>query len=114
MTAAEMAIAGGWGVRLYLAEAPHEITADEAAQIPGGLANALLFAESNSRFLVEVPPNSVGHFEETMGDVPHNAIGEVLASTQFIVADVDPMAEKHLIEVDIAELKAAWQKPLDW
>jgi hypothetical protein len=49
-----------------------------------------------------------------LGDVPHAAVGEVLEHPTFIVTDIDPLAEKHLIEADVAELKAAWQKPLAW
>ncbi|HTQ38004.1 MAG TPA: phosphoribosylformylglycinamidine synthase subunit PurL [Pirellulales bacterium] len=114
--AAEMAFAGGLGARLYLLEVPHEVPPTQAAEIPGGLATVLLFSESNSRFLVEVPPDCVGHFEQTMGDVPHAAIGEVTAAPQLLVVDVDPnpIAERHIIEVGIAALKQAWQKPLKW
>jgi phosphoribosylformylglycinamidine synthase len=112
--AAEMAFAGGLGARLYLLEVPHEVPPTEAAEVPGGLAGVLLFAESNSRFLVEVTPAGVGHFEKTMGDVPHAAIGEVIATPQLLVVDVDPVADRHVVDVEIAALKQAWQKPLKW
>ncbi len=111
VAAAEMSLAGGLGMRLYLMEVPHEITAPHAAELPGGLATALLFAESNSRFLVEVCEDALTHFEETMGDVPHAAVGEVTESPRLVVADIDPMAEEHLIDIDLAALKQAWQKP---
>jgi phosphoribosylformylglycinamidine synthase len=114
VAAAEMAFAGGLGARLYLEQIPQEISEASAAEVPGGLAAALLFSESNTRFLVEVPQEFVGHFEETLGDVPHAAIGEVLEQPKLIVTDVDPLAEKHLIETDLTTLKAAWQKPLAW
>ncbi len=114
VAAAEMAFAGGLGARLYLLEVPHAIGKTETAAIPGGLAAILLFSESNSRFLVEVPTECVQHFEETMGDVPHAAIGEVLESPRLVVADLDPMADRHLIDASIDGLKAAWQKPLSF
>jgi phosphoribosylformylglycinamidine synthase len=114
VAAAEMALAGGLGARIYLLEVPHGITAADVQDVPGGLATALLFSESNSRFLVEVPQDCVGHFEETMGNVPHAAIGEVISAPRLLVVDVDPVADRHLIEVDIATLKEAWQKPLRW
>ena len=79
VAAAEMAFAGGVGARLYLLEVPHEIRPDETSEVPGDMASILLFAESNSRFLVEVTPDNVGHFEMAMGDVPHAAVGEVIA-----------------------------------
>jgi phosphoribosylformylglycinamidine synthase len=114
VAAAEMAFAGGLGARIYLEQVPHNIPVAEAGDVPGGLAGALMFSESNTRFLVEVPPDGVGHFEEMLGDIPHAAIGEVLDQSIFIVTDIDPLAEKHLIEVDLSNLKAAWQKPLAW
>jgi len=108
-----MAFGGRLGARVYLLEVPHQIP-DSELVVPGGLATALLFSESNSRFLVEVPQDCVGHFEETMGDVPHAAIGEVMAQQKLLVVDVDPVADRHVIEIDIAALKEAWQKPLRW
>ena len=95
-------------------EVPHNIVPSQAADLPGGLPTALLFAESNSRFLVEVPQNCVEHFEETMGDVPHAAMGEVTEAPQLVAADLDPVVDRHLIEMEIDELKDAWQKPLIW
>jgi phosphoribosylformylglycinamidine synthase II len=112
--AAEMAFAGGLGARIYLLEVPHNVKPDEATTIPGGLASALMFAESNSRFLVEVPPELVGHFEKTMGEVPHAAIGEVLSDPKLQIVDVDPVANRHIIDIEIATLKHAWQAPLHW
>jgi phosphoribosylformylglycinamidine synthase subunit PurSL len=114
VAAAEMAFAGGLGARLYLEQVPHNVAESAASGVPGGLPGVLLFSESNTRFLVEVPPDMVGHFEEMLGDVPHAAVGEVLAQPTLIVTDVDPMAEQHLIEIDVMKLKAAWQRPLAW
>src|SRR5262249_23061886 len=59
VAAAEMAFAGGLGARIYLLEVPHEIPNAEAAEVHGGFASILLFSESNSRFLVEVPQDCV-------------------------------------------------------
>ncbi|HZZ28721.1 MAG TPA: phosphoribosylformylglycinamidine synthase subunit PurL [Pirellulales bacterium] len=112
--AAEMAFAGGLGARLYLLEVPHEVQSAEAAEVSGGLATVLLFAESNSRFLVEVSPEYVGHFEALMGNVPHAAIGEVTAAPQLRIVDVDPATDRHVVELEVAALKSAWQKPLMW
>ncbi len=114
VAAAEMAFAGGLGARLYLLEVLHAVADSEAAEVPGGLATVLLFAESNTRFLVEVQADLVGHFEDAMGDVPHAAIGEVIEAPQLIVSEIDPLADRHLIDVSVATLKKAWQKPLRW
>jgi phosphoribosylformylglycinamidine synthase len=112
--AAEMAFAGGLGARLYLLEVPHAVQEGEATEVPGGLPTVLLFAESNSRFLVEVEADQVGHFEAAMGDVPHAAIGEVIEAPNLIVPDLNPLVDRHWIDVPIASLKEAWQKPLQW
>jgi phosphoribosylformylglycinamidine synthase subunit PurSL len=114
VAAAEMAFAGGLGARLFLLEAPHEVPAEAASTVPGTLASILLFSESNSRFLVEVTPDHVGHFEMTMGEVPHAAIGEVTASSKICIVDVDPVTDQHIVDVELAVLKAAWQRPLKW
>jgi phosphoribosylformylglycinamidine synthase len=112
--AAEMAFAGGLGARLFMLEVPHTIDSAKAADLPGGLPTALLFAESNSRFLVEVAPNCVERFEETMGAVPHAAVGEVTEAPLLVAVDLDPVEDRHLIEIGIDQLKSAWQKPLKW
>ncbi len=112
--AAEMALAGGLGARLYLLEVPHGVENEAASGVPGGMASVLMFSESNSRFLVEVQPDFIEQFEETMGDVPHAAIGEVIEDARLIVPDLDPMVDRHLIDLPIATLKDAWQRTLAW
>ena len=77
VAAAEMAFAGGLGAKLSLKNVPHNVNPNQADETPGGLSTVLLFAESNSRFLVEVPQDRQQAFEKTMGDVPHAAVGEV-------------------------------------
>jgi phosphoribosylformylglycinamidine synthase len=114
VAAAEMAFSGGLGARLYLLEVPHAVRAEETETVRGGLASVLLFAESNSRFLVEVAANYVEHFEQAMGDVPHAAIGEVTAEPKLQIMDVGPVTDRHVVDIDLAALKAAWQKPLKW
>ncbi|MCC7084533.1 MAG: phosphoribosylformylglycinamidine synthase subunit PurL [Pirellulales bacterium] len=114
VAAAEMAFAGGRGAKIYLEEAPHDIDLVDANHWAGGLAGTLLFSESNTRFLVEVPQEFVGQFEATLGNNPHAAIGEVLEQPVLIVTGLDPLADEHLIEIEISKLKAAWQEPLAW
>jgi phosphoribosylformylglycinamidine synthase subunit PurSL len=106
VAAAEMAFAGGLGAKLYLLEVPHMMDAADAT--------TLLFSESNTRFLCEVAPSDVGHFEAAVGSVPHAAIGEVTEATRLVVPTIDPLDEKYLIDEDIAALKESWQKPLRW
>ena len=119
VAAAEMAFAGGFGARIFLEQAPHHIESMIAAEAPSpadvSQHNAmLLFAESNSRFLCEVSADAAEVFEEVMGDVPHAAVGEVLAERRLQIVSVDPGNPVNVVDADIDELKEAWQSPLRW
>jgi phosphoribosylformylglycinamidine synthase len=101
-----MAFAGGLGARVDIALMPHDL--DDLAGHERYAA--LLFSESNSRFLCEVPPDEAAQFELRLADAPFALLGEVTAEpTLEIVYDDEP-----LLNADIAALKEAWQKPLRW
>ncbi|MFN0018274.1 MAG: phosphoribosylformylglycinamidine synthase subunit PurL [Pirellulaceae bacterium] len=115
VTAAEMAFAGGVGAKIRLSEVPSSVPAAERRE---GFDEVLLFSESNTRFLVEVPPGRRPYFEAAMFGVPLAHIGEVTDSGRLQIAAA-PIAHQHLpqswlVDVDIATLKEAWQKPLRW
>ena len=100
---AEMAFAGGLGARISLDEVLHE----------GALPPAsLLFSESNTRFLCEVPPELVDAFEALLDHVPHARIGEVTDSGKLQIVDGDTGGA--FVDADLKTLKEAWQKPLRW
>ena len=103
VAAAEMAFAGGCGLDIDLAPLA------EAT----GLAHdgALLFSESNTRFLVEVSPQRSAAFEELFADLPLTKIGVVTDTDRFRVRRGN---EYDLIDSPLPELKAAWQKTLNW
>jgi len=123
VAAAEMCFAGGLGAKIYLEQVPHTLSIDCE---PCGCADvALLFSESNTRFLVEVPQDSMTQFEKLLGDVPHEVIGEVQSPPRLQIfgpkpqgsADLkhaDPTADVLLVDADIHALKSAWQQPLRW
>jgi phosphoribosylformylglycinamidine synthase len=73
--------------------------------------DAILFSESNTRFIVEVAPEDSRRFEEAMGGVEFAAIGEVNKGDKF---EVYGISEEKLVSVSLTELKEAWQKPLGW
>jgi phosphoribosylformylglycinamidine synthase len=101
---AEMAFAGGLGAQIDLAQVPQSNIADphEAA--------VLLFSESNTRFLCEVPPEHAPAFVQVLAGVPLGKLGTVTDS-----ADLQIMHGHHpVILVGIDRLKAAWQAPLNW
>jgi phosphoribosylformylglycinamidine synthase len=112
---AEMALAGGLGARVFLEQIPHQLSALDAASSSekSPLRNAtLLFSESNSRFLCEVPADAAEIFEQIMGDVPMAVVGEVLATPRLQIVSADPANPVNVIDIDIADLKDAWQAPL--
>jgi phosphoribosylformylglycinamidine synthase len=112
---AEMAFAGECGVRVRLAEVPQ---VGIAGVLDASLNTALLFAESNTRFLVEVPVARQQAFETILAGVPHAHIGEVTDTGRVqIAAAQEPgqaLSKDWLLDVDLATLKEAWQKPLRW
>ena len=103
--AAEMAFAGGYGLQLDLSSVP---VGDD---VPAGMSDvAALFAESNSRFLIEVAPDDVAAVEAEMKYVPFAWIGSVNGSDELVVTAGDRSVIRHRL----ADLKSAWQTPLGW
>ncbi|HJS06339.1 MAG TPA: phosphoribosylformylglycinamidine synthase subunit PurL [Pirellulales bacterium] len=111
---AEMAFAGAMGAQAYLGQVRHSLDSKQFADRPGLLDTVLLFSESNSRFVCEVPADEVQHFEKLIGDVPHAAIGEVTAGRQLQITGTNTNNPDHPINLPIDEMKEAWQKPLWW
>jgi phosphoribosylformylglycinamidine synthase subunit PurSL len=120
VAAAEMAFSGGLGTRIILANvttlpAPagtETASKGRAEPVPVLSAAALLFSESNTRFLCEVPPEKANAFEALMDGVPHARIGEVSDSGRLEI--VEDVSGEKLVDADIASLKKAWQEPLGW
>jgi phosphoribosylformylglycinamidine (FGAM) synthase-like enzyme len=103
VAAAEMAFAGGFGMVLYLGKVP---LGESIAR-----SDAILFSESNTRFLVEVAPENRQRFEQAMRGVVCTAIGQVVKKAAFQVYGI---REERVVSATLAELKEAWQKPLRW
>jgi phosphoribosylformylglycinamidine synthase len=101
VAAAEMAFAGGLGARISLGKVP----ADDDAKHPA----VLLFSESNTRFLCEVPPEKADTFALAFAGLPAALVGKVNASGVLEVL-TDTMA----VRADVPTLKEAWRKPLRW
>ena len=100
---AEMAFGGGFGVEADLAEVPHGF--EDLDDV------TLLFSESNSRFICEVPWDKQSAFETHLVDVPHAKIGRVAESDRLVMRGA---GEQVLIDNDLESLKEAWQSPLRW
>ncbi len=98
---AEMAFAGGLGIEADLRGMPRSADC---------LRNeALLFGESNSRYIVEIEPDKFNDFAKTMLNLPFGRIGRVTGDSKLIIKDA---LGKPLIDAQLDELKKAWQKPL--
>lgn len=103
VAAAEMAFAGGLGMKLDLSKVP----LGEAI----GRDDFVLFSESNTRFLVEVAPGDKEEFEGALRDTAHAAIGKVIRKGVF---EVKGRSGETIVSASIYEMKEAWQGPLRW
>jgi phosphoribosylformylglycinamidine synthase len=103
VAAAEMAFAGGLGMKIELKYVPlaENIERDDF----------ILFSESNTRFLAEVKPEDKQAFEKTLKGVVFAEIGQVIKVKKL---EVIGRNGKAIVKADIEELKEAWQKPLRW
>jgi phosphoribosylformylglycinamidine synthase II len=99
VAAAEMAFAGGLGMDLDLA---HIWTSGGSLS-----AAAILFSETPSRFIVEVPSVARQGFENLMRGFI-SPLGRVTASKNLIVRD--SASKKVLLREPIAKLANAWEK----
>ncbi|MBQ6108428.1 MAG: phosphoribosylformylglycinamidine synthase, partial [Thermoguttaceae bacterium] len=101
VAAAEMAFAGELGVELDLTAVPFDGNASDAA---------ILFSESNTRFLVEVLPENEAAFQAALEGVACAKIGSVNDGVKMTVKGLTGAA---VIDANLADLKNAWIKPLD-
>jgi phosphoribosylformylglycinamidine synthase len=99
---AESCFAGGLGMTVDLACAPADgIERDDE----------LLFSESQSRFIVTVAPDKQEAFEATLEGCVWGQIGTVEARP---VLTVNGLAGSRIMEASLDDLKAVWQKPLNF
>jgi len=97
VAAAEMAFAGGLGAHIELSRVP----------VPKTLApHVVLFSESATRYLVEVPREQRQDFESIFAGLPHACIGEITPNPFLQCLGPD-----HEVWIDepIESLRAAWQ-----
>ncbi len=103
VAAAEMAFAGGFGMSLDLDAVPRDPDADRD--------DTVLFSESNSRFVVEVPVGREADFEAQMEGSPFGRAGTVSGDDRFLVRG---LRGAEIVSTDLTTLKEAWQQPLRW
>jgi phosphoribosylformylglycinamidine synthase len=99
---AEMAFAGGIGADVTGLRGSGEPAADDV----------LLFAESTTRFVVEVSPGNAKAFVECFaGEVPVVQIGQTVPQPRLRITGVNG---EWVVWAQLADLKESWQKPLRW
>jgi phosphoribosylformylglycinamidine synthase len=99
---AEMAFAGGIGADITRHGDSAEPLADEVA----------LFAESTSRFLLEVRPRDATALRESVGaGVPLAEVGHTCPEPRLRIAGG---GGGWIVSAVLAQLKEAWQMPLRW
>ncbi len=98
---AEMSFAGQLGAEINIAD---------AQQASGLNAVEFLFAESNSRFLIEVDASKQSEWETLMSDVACARLGSVTSGQQVVVRS----GEEVWIDRPWKALFDAWHQPLDW
>ncbi len=103
VAAAEMAFAGGSGMTIDLDAVPRDERADRD--------DIVLFSESNSRFVVEVPRGREADFEAQMAGSPLGRVGGVTEEDRLVVRG---LGGDEIISADLSTLKEAWQRPLRW
>lgn len=96
---AEMALAGGYGLEIWLRNIP------EAAEL--GRNDYILFSESNSRFLVEVAEKHRESFESAIKGAHYALIGRVRGDKSFIIYGLN---NNPVIYTDIGELLDSWKR----
>ncbi|MGF1581001.1 MAG: phosphoribosylformylglycinamidine synthase subunit PurL [Gemmataceae bacterium] len=96
---AEMAFAGGIGVEVVNLAGCEDEEPDPVE----------LFAESPSRFIVEVTPENAETFEKVTEGVPHVRVGKTVEDAHVRIAGLNG---QWIVSASLEELKEAWQKPL--
>jgi phosphoribosylformylglycinamidine synthase len=92
---AEMAFAGGLGADL--------------THLPGGSDVVNLFAESTTRFVVEIAPGKIQAFRRILGDLSLTQLGQTCKEPRLRIAGG---SGEWVVSASLKDLKEAWQKPL--
>ncbi len=100
---AEMCFSAGIGARIALAKVPgsRRFKRDDF----------LLFSESNSRFLCEVPARKRGAFEDLAAGlrVPYHAIGRTMESPELLV---EGLRGDAVVRLSLGEAESVWRRAL--
>jgi phosphoribosylformylglycinamidine synthase len=97
---AESSFAGGLGARINLGKLSYQgVERDDF----------VLFSETPCRFLVSVKPANGEFFEKCMDGFELSRIGETTSNSILLVNGLNGLT---IANIDVRELKKAWQAPL--
>jgi len=96
VAAAELSLSSKVGLEIDLREVP---------VVDARRDDVVLFSESNTRFLVEVPPDLEEEFEFVMRDVPHARIGRVVQEEGLRIVGTDG---RFVVDVCQEDVRRAW------
>lgn len=102
VAAAEMAFSGGYGMEIRLRNVPR------AAEMRRN--DLILFSESNSRFLVEVPEGCREDFEALMEGVAHAVVGRVVKSGSLCIYGLNG---EVVVEETLDDMMRSWKGTLE-
>jgi phosphoribosylformylglycinamidine synthase len=100
VTAAEMALAGGYGIELDLRKVPNEAL---------NRNDFLFFSESNSRFLIEVSEKTKTDFDILMKGKVCAEIGRVTKNQGLVVRGLDGAV---VVDASLTHLRRSWKATL--
>ena len=100
---AEMCLAGRIGAELQLIHVPRDWHASYSTD------EVVLFAESLSRFLVEVRPEDAPRFRELLADVPHECVA-VVGGEKLVV---NGRTGAPILNLTVEEMEQAWRGHID-
>jgi phosphoribosylformylglycinamidine synthase len=98
---AEMAFSGGYGAELDLRRVPRKALNRD---------DFLLFSESNSRFLLEVPDKARSQFDNVMREKPFARIG---CFTDRPRLRIFGRKGRVIIDTPISDLRTSWKRELE-
>ena len=96
----QSAFAGNLGVDIDLSSVP----AREAER-----DDTLLFSESNSRFIVTVPPEKAAQFEEVVSGLAFGRVGRVTEDASITIRGLGGDA---IVDIDLTTLKSEWKSAM--
>jgi phosphoribosylformylglycinamidine synthase len=101
---AEMCFSGGLGAQIDC-----QLISKVWDEMPD---EVILFSESNTRFLLEVAPDKEAVLLDILENTPLFSLGCVTTEDRLVVSN--SARAGVLIDAPIADLRAAWQQPLQW